>query len=450
MNMPPTVHIGQHTQVTIERLVFQGSGLGRLLDGRVIFVPYTVPGDEVEITVTQVRDDFVRGNLVRVLSPASSRVTPACRYFGNCGGCQWQHVAYPSQLAWKREILRELLARIGKLGEATNSIPMADPIAPAHPWEYRARAQLKVVVGGRLHIGFHQQETHRVVDIDRCPLLHPRLNDVLRILRSMRDPAIHRLLPRLREVWVAVGTATGEAVVSLFARAQERAAIRLLSHRIQAEVPELRGVVLLEGDPRQHPRFVDRHGHGALVEQVGEHRFRVDATAFFQVSGSAAETLMRLVMDGAALTGAERVLDLYSGVGTFTIPLARLSREVVGIESNPAAAADAAHNLRSNDCPNARVLQAQVEQALPALAKDGSWDLIVLDPPRQGASRWVLNTILAMAVPRILYVSCDPSTLARDLGILIPSGYRCVALTPVDLFPQTFHLETVAVLQRAA
>lgn len=159
---------------------------------------------------------------------------------------------------------------------------------------------------------------------------------------------------------------------------------------------------------------------------------------------------MRLVMDGAALTGAERVLDLYSGVGTFTIPLARLSREVVGIESNPAAAADAAHNLRSNDCPNARVLQAQVEQALPALAKDGSWDLIVLDPPRQGASRWVLDTILAMAVPRILYVSCDPSTLARDLGILIPSGYRCVALTPVDLFPQTFHLETVAVLQRAA
>jgi 23S rRNA (uracil1939-C5)-methyltransferase len=266
----------------------------------------------------------------------------------------------------------------------------------------------------------------------------------------MRDPALQRLFPRLREVWVAVGTATGEAVVSLFARAQERAAIRLLSHRIQAEVPGLRGVVLLEGDPRQHPRFVDRHGHGALVEQVGQHRLRVDATAFFQVSGSAAETLMRLVMDGAALTGAERVLDLYSGVGTFTIPLARLSRQVVGIESNPAAAADAAHNLRSNDCPNARVLQAQVEQALPELAKDGSWDLIVLDPPRQGASRWVLDTILAMAVPRILYVSCDPSTLARDLGILIPSGYRCVALTPVDLFPQTFHLETVAVLERAA
>lgn len=293
MTDPSTIRVGQHMQVTIERLVFQGSGLGRLLDERVIFVPYTVPGDEVEITVTQVREDFVQGNLVRVLSPASSRVTPACRYFGNCGGCQWQRVAYPSQLAWKQEILRELLARIGKLGEATNSIPMADPIPPAHPWEYRARAQLKVVGGGRLHVGFHQQETHRVVDIDRCPLLHPRLN------------------------------------------------------------------------------------MGRSWSRWGEHRLRVDATAFFQVSGSAAETLMRLVMDG-------------------------------------------------------------------------SWDLIVLDPPRQGASRWVLDTILAMAIPRILYVSCDPSTLARDLGILIPSGYRCVALTPVDLFPQTFHLETVAVLERAA
>ena len=436
--------------MTIDRLVFQGSGLGRLPDGRAIFVPYTVPGDEVEITVTQVRQDFVRGNLTRVLSPASSRVTPACRYFGDCGGCQWQHVAYSSQLAWKREILRELLARIGKLGGATNSIPIADPIPPARPWEYRARAQLKVGVAGRLHVGFHQQETHRVVDIDRCPLLHPRLNDVLRVLRLMRDPALHRLLPRLREVWVAVGTATGELTVSLFARAQERAAIRLLSHRIQAEVPGLRGVVLLEGDPRQHPRIVDRHGHGTLVEQVREYRLRVDATAFFQVSGSAAETLVGLVMDRAALTGAERVLDLYSGVGTFTIPLARLSRQVMGIESHPAAAADAVHNLRSNGCPNARILQAQVEQALPVLAKDGSWDLIVLDPPRQGVSRWVLDTMVAMAVPRILYLSCDPSTLARDLGILIPSGYRCVALVPVDLFPQTFHLETVAVLERAA
>ena len=450
MSNPAPIRVGQRLRVTIERVVFQGSGLGRLPDGRVVFVPYTAPGDEAEIEIAEARDDYVRAELVRVHTPALVRAVPPCRYFGTCGGCQWQHLTYASQLEWKRNILRELLARVGKLID----VPVSAPIAPAGPWEYRARAQFKVFAGSRLHIGFHQRETHRVVDIDRCPLLDARLNRVLGVLRRMRDPALPKLFPRLREIWVAVGagaatgTGAGEAIVSLFARAQDRAAIRLLFHRIQTEVPTLQGVVLLDGDPRQHPRFVDRHGHGAIVEQVGDHRFRVDATAFFQVSGRAAETLTRLVMEGAAPTGTERVLDLYGGVGTFTVPLARLAREVVGVEANPAAAADAVHNLHSNGCPGARIVQAQAEQALPALAQEGPWDLIILDPPRQGASRRVLDAITAMAVPRLVYVSCDPSTLARDLGVLVPAGYRCTALTPVDLFPQTFHLESVAVLER--
>jgi 23S rRNA (uracil1939-C5)-methyltransferase len=215
-------------------------------------------------------------------------------------------------------------------------------------------------------------------------------------------------------------------------------------------MPTLQGVILLDGDPRQHPRFVDRHGHGALVEQVGDLRFRVDATAFFQVSGLAAGALMRLVTEAAALTGSERVLDLYSGVGTFTVPLARLARETVGIEANAAAAGDAVHNLRSNGCGGSRVIQGQAEQVLPALAKEGPWDLVVLDPPRQGCSRRVLDIITEMGMRRIVYVSCDPSTLARDLGILVRSGYRCTALHPLDLFPQTFHLEVVAILERAS
>jgi 23S rRNA (uracil1939-C5)-methyltransferase len=440
--------VGQRLCVTIERLVFQGNGLGRLPDGRVVFVPYTAPGDEAEIAVKGVRDDFVRADLVRVLAPASVRADPACRYFGDCGGCQWQHLTYPAQIEWKREMLRELLARVGKLPD----VPVSPPITPIGPWEYRARAQFKIFAAGRLHIGFHQRETHRVVDVDRCPLLDARLNNILGILRRMREPALLKLFPRLREIWAAVGAGaapgTGEAIVSLFARPQDRAAIRLLFHRIQAEVPTLVGVVLLDGDPRGHPRIVDRHGRGAILEEVGGYRFRVDAGAFFQVSGEAAGTLTRLVLEATALTGSERVLDLYSGVGTFTVPLARVAREVVGVEANAAAAADAVHNLRGNGCPGARIVQAQAEQALPGLASEGPWDLVVLDPPRQGVSRRVLDAIMGMAIPRIVYVSCDPSTLARDLGVLLPAGYRCTNVTPVDLFPQTFHLEAVAVLER--
>jgi 23S rRNA (uracil1939-C5)-methyltransferase len=428
----------------IERLVFQGSGLGRLPDGRIVFVPYTAPGDEAEIEIAEARDDFVRANLVRVLTPAPLRANPACRYFGDCGGCQWQHLTNAAQVEWKGQILRELLARVGKLPD----LPVSPPIAPIGPWGYRARAQLKVHAGGRPRIGFHQRETHRVVDIDRCPLLDDRLNGILGALRRMRDPSLLTLFPGLREIWVAAGAGDGEAIVALFARARDRAAIRLLFHRLQTEAPSVVGVVLLDGDPRQHPRVVDRHGQGAITEQVGEHRFRVDATAFFQVNGQAAGTLTRLVLEGANLTGSEAVLDLYSGVGTFTVPLARRAREVVGVEANARAAADAVYNLRGNGCPRARIVRAQAEQALTALAQEGPWDLVVLDPPRQGVSRRVLDGITRLAIPRIVYVSCDPSTLARDLGVLLPAGYRCANITPVDLFPQTFHLEAVACLER--
>lgn len=444
MDATLTVRTGDRLQVSIERLVFQGSGLGRLPDGRVVFVPFTAPGDRAEIAVTETRDDFVRANLVRVLTPAPLRASPPCPYFANCGGCQWQHLEYASQLHWKREILQELLVRVGKLHE----VPVSAPAAPTGPWEYRSRAQFKVVIGGRLHIGFHQGETHRIVDIDRCPLLDARLNGVLRTLRHMRDPGLQTLFPRLREIWVGVGSGSGEVVACLFARTQDRAAIRLLFHRIRDEERGLQGVVLLDGDPRQHPRVVDRHGQGAITEVVGPHRFRVDATAFFQVNGLAAEMLTRRVMEAAALTGTERVLDLYCGVGTFTVPLACLAREVMGIEASGAAAADAVHNLQANGVTGARVVQAQVEQVLPSLAQEAPWDLVVLDPPRQGCSRRVLEAIIGMTIPRAIYVSCDPSTLARDLGILVSSGYRCLGVQPVDLFPQTFHLEAVAVLER--
>jgi 23S rRNA (uracil1939-C5)-methyltransferase len=443
MSTSSSLTAGQCIQVTIERLVFQGDGLGRLPDGRVIFVPYTAPGDLAEIEIVEVRSDFVRGRLGRLLTPSTLRTTPPCRFYGSCGGCQWQHLPHASQLHWKREMLRELLARVGKL----DGVPVADPVTPAAPWEYRARAQLKVSRGPRLSIGFHQRETNRVVDIDRCPLLDPRLNAVLAALRGLRHPPLARLFPGLREVWMALGNGTGEAVVSLFAGVRERAAIRLLYHTIQAALPTLQGVVLLEGDPRQHPRFVDRHGHGSIVEQVGDHRFRIDATAFFQVSGMAAGLLTSLVMGLADLKGSERVLDLYCGVGTFSVPLSRRAREVVGIEASATAATDCLQNLRSNGCAGARIVQAQVERVLPIILAEGLCDLVVLDPPRQGVSRLVLDAITGAAVPRVIYVSCDPSTLARDLGILTRAGYRCVSLHPIDLFPQTFHLEAVALLE---
>ena len=442
----PTARLrpGEHVSVRIERLVFQGDGLGRLPDGRVIFVPSTAPGDEVEVRVEEDRGHFVRGTAARILAASSVRTDPPCRYFGTCGGCQWQHVAYPAQLDWKRRILEELLVRVGKL----EGVPVAPVIDPGAPWEYRARAQFKVIGGARPCLGFHRRETNRVVDIDRCPLLDARLNGLLYALRRMKHPSFFSLFQRLREAWVALGTGTGEMLLSLFARAQDRGALRLLFHTLQAAAPALRGVVLLEGDPRQAPRIVDWCGSQALCEEVGDARFRIGATAFFQVSGLAAARLTSLVLEAAALTGTERILELYSGVGTFSIPLAARARHFVGIESNTAAASDGEVNLRQNGCGQARIVPAQVEQALPGVAADGPWDVVVLDPPRQGCSRGVLDRLVSVQAKRLIYVSCDPSTLARDLSVLIRGGYRCTSLRPIDLFPQTFHLESVALLER--
>jgi len=341
-------------------------------------------------------------------------------------------------------MLEELLVRVGKL----EGVEVAPTIDPGAPWEYRTRAHLKVVGGARPSIGFHRRESHHVVDIDRCPLLDSRLNVLLRTMRHMKHPSLFSLFLRLRDAWVALSTGTGEMVLSLLARVRDRGALRFVLHTLQPKVPGLCGVVLLDGDPRQGIRIVDWVGREAIRELVGDARFRVGATAFFQVSGLAAGRLTSLVLGGAQLTGTERVLELYSGVGTFTVPLAKNAREVIGIEGNPAAAADGEANLRENACATARVIAAPAEHALPSLSAGGPWDLVVLDPPRQGCSRSVLDYLIAARSSRLIYVSCDPSTLARDLGILVGAGYRCVSLQPIDLFPQTFHLECVAVLER--
>ncbi|HTX52128.1 MAG TPA: 23S rRNA (uracil(1939)-C(5))-methyltransferase RlmD [Candidatus Baltobacteraceae bacterium] len=441
---PPPLRSGTRLVVHIEQLVFRGDGLGRLPDGRVIFVPLTVPGDDVEIQVEESRADFARGRVVRIVSPAPDRIEAACPYSGTCGGCQWQQVQLPAQHGWKRRILQELLIRVGKLAD----VPISELIAPVAPWEYRARAQFKVIGGARPCIGYHQRETNRVVDIARCPLVDPRLNAVLDTLRRMKQPSLFTLFDRLREMWVSVGTGTGDVLVSLFARVRDRAALRLVWHRLKEVLPTVVGVVLLEGDPREDPRVSDHVGKSEIYEQVEDARFRLGPTAFFQVNGVAAGAVTGLLRDEAQLSGRECVLELYAGVGTFTVPLSRRAKQIVGVEGHRGAAADGEANLQANGCENARIIPGQVEQVVPGLATEGSWDVVVMDPPRTGCSRRLLEEVRDLTFRRLLYVSCDPSTLARDLGILVRSGLRLVRVQPIDLLPQTFHLESLAVLER--
>lgn len=435
--------------MTIDKLVFRGDGLARGPDGRALFIPYAAPGDEARVRIVEERPDFARGEIQQILRPSPHRVEPPCPYFGRCGGCQWLHVSFAVQGDWKRAILTELLERVGKLRD----LRVAPTISPPDPWRYRARAQFKVEGRGRPpRVGYYRGNSQEVVDIGACPLLHPAVEGALRSLRGFRDPAIAHLFPGLREVWVMASTSTDEVVVSLFARRAQRAALRLCFNRLKAGVPGLVGLVLFAGGPAEGPRQRDRIGRSFVEERIRDLTFRIDAASFFQVSGQAAGRLIGLVEGYAGppgAPGAERVLDLYCGVGTFTLPLARRALEVVGVEVSRAAAMDAGHNARSNGCANVRIVPGQVEQALPGLAAEGPWDTVVLDPPRQGCSSKVIEAVCRIGPRRIVYVSCDPSTLARDLGKLVRAGYRCEEITPLDLFPETYHLEAVALLERA-
>ncbi|MBI3990489.1 MAG: 23S rRNA (uracil(1939)-C(5))-methyltransferase RlmD [candidate division NC10 bacterium] len=449
MTRPTSQQEGQGVAVPlmIEKLVFRGDGLARTKEGQVVFVPYAAPGEKIRARIEAGKADYLQGALLEIIEPSPHRVVPPCPYFGTCGGCQWQHLSYPAQLEWKGRILKDLLVRIGKL----LSIAQPPPIAFTRQWRYRARAQLKVVVQGeRCLIGFYQRDSHRVVDIEACHVLHPSLDQTLTVLRTLRYPSLARLFPDLTEIWLGVGERTGEVLILLCSFKGERRALRYLFHALREKVPGVVGVVHCHGDPRGDPILADWQGRPFYREQVAGMTFRVGAASFFQVSAEARESLLDLVLSFAGLQGEERVLDLYCGVGTFAAPLAKRAAQVIGVEGSSSAARDAIHNVRRNDVSNCRIIQASVEGALFDLAEEGPWDLALLDPPRQGLSPQALKGLLRLAPRKIIYISCDPSTLARDLAGLVQGGYRPLQIQALDLFPQTYHLEAVALLDRAS
>lgn len=410
-------------QLRLTDFAFGGEALGRL-DGRVVFVPFGLPGEEVSVELTEERRDYARGRIVEVREPSPDRVPPPCPYFGTCGGCSLQHAAYPAQLAFKRRIVVEQLRRIGRFEDAERLVQPT--IGMLSPWEYRNHARF--TVGRRFgELCFTQRGSHRLMRIDRCLLMHPAIN-----------AAVERLQGRLvgfrgHQVALRYGANTGEL---------------LINPRIE-QVPELPS------------------GQEALTEELFGRRFRIAAPAFFQVNTrreprplpaglrpppwplpadglSMAEILVLVVYDRLALEGSEFLVDAYCGVGTFAILLAPAARKVLGIEESTAAVRDARHNAAG--LPNLEFIAGKTEEVLPRLEERP--DAVVLDPARVGCHPAVLTALADLKVPRIAYVSCDPATLARDLSVLAERGFRLESVQPLDMFPQTYHIESVALLTR--
>lgn len=408
-------------EVDLERVAHGGALIGRV-DGEVIFVPYGLPGERARARVSHRKKDFARGELIEVLRSAPGRVAPRCPHFGSCGGCSWQHADYAVQLNLKRGVVVDQLRRVGGMADAEELV--RDPIGMIEPWEYRNHVRFSL---GRKYgdVGYTYRESHRLLRVDHCDIAHPAINEVLAVVQR-RCAGL-----RAHQIAVRYGSNTGDLLVS----------------------PTLPMITeLATGQPW-------------LTEQVLDRTFTVSPAAFFQVNTrrearrlpeqigapwlperegqySIADLLALLVLDRLEVGSDDTVLDAYCGVGTFAALVASRAHQVIGIDESKAAVRDAANN--TIDLDNVRFITAKTEAALMEL--EGQIDAVVLDPSRVGCAPEVVQALLQRQPRRIVYVSCDPATLARDLRILREGGYRIDGVEPIDMFPQTYHIESVTTL----
>jgi len=398
----------------LEGMAHGGAALGRH-EGKVIFVPYALPGERVRVEVVEDRGRYAHARLLEVLEPSPERVPPPCPYFGpeGCGGCQLQHAAYPAQLRLKTQVVTDQLIRIGRFTDP--------PVRPALPdptgWAYRNQARFHPTPEGGL--GFRTASTHRVVAVEHCRILHPILADLYN--------ALDLDLSELQSLTLRAGTATGDRMVIFEMEEDEPPSL-------STDLPVSCVLLLSDG------RYANLVGRNYLREIVAGIIYRVSAPSFFQVNTRQAEQLVRLVLDYLDLRGGEVVLDGYCGVGLFTLPLAQRAGLVIAVEWEPAAVEDLLENAAELD--NVEVVEGSVAAVLSDVEEP--LDAVLVDPPRSGLEKETMQSLVTAAPSRIVYVSCDPATLARDGRRLAEAGYRLVEVQPVDVFPQTYHIETVS------
>lgn len=446
---------GDSLVLAIDDLAFGGEGVGRV-DGYVVFVRGGVPGDRVRVTMVDARSRFGRAVIESVETPSPDRVEAPCAYFGRCGGCRLQHLSYSAQLVFKEKQVRDCLERIGGLGEFA-----IRPILAA-PGQYGYRNKMEFTVAPGPTIGLHQADRYDVVlDIERCLLQSDSMNALLGELRretraralSVYDQASGEGL--LRFVSLREGRRTGEAMVNIVATTPDVEALGPLAERLAERVPATASVVLNVNAKKASVAVgTEEHllvGRDHIREALGGLAFQVSSNSFFQTNTAQAERLFAIVEEACALEGDETVMDLYSGTGAISLLLARRCRWVYGIEVAAAAVADAVRNARENGIENCTFHAGEVRHVLPALMRAGvGAEVVVADPPRAGFHPKALLALAALAPARLVYVSCNPATLARDLGDLVRQGYRLEWAQPVDMFPQTPHIEAVARLVRSA
>jgi 23S rRNA (uracil1939-C5)-methyltransferase len=420
-------------QVWIESVAFKGYGVARI-HGKVVFIPHTVTGDQAWIEMTEEKEKYAVGRLTQITQPSPWRVDPLCTSFGSCGGCQWQHIDYSIQCKLKKKILEDALKRLGRLKKS----PPITVIPSPQSFGYRIRAQLKVQ--GKA-MGYFQEKSHRIVDIQTCPIAHPLINQMIPLIRK-------RFLPfsRMGEIEINVSSDEGRGVLFLPSLSSGRGSENAFGEFLQNDAL-VKGIVITRkerfhsfGDPTLN--FTLPLGQ---MREKGNLKFRISPGSFFQVNPMQNQTLIQTVLQFAKANPLGRALDLYCGIGNLTLPLAMGAKEVLGIEENRVAIKDARFNAERNGIGNCEFIQGRVEDVLMSWNREKP-NLVVLDPPRRGC-KTVLDQVARLKPQKVVYVSCEPTTFSRDLRLFQERGYSLQRLVLIDMFPQTYHIEVIGLLQ---
>lgn len=447
------VQTGDEIVVTIKRLGINGEGVG-YYKRKAVFVPSALPQEVVKARVTDIKPRHMEAKVKRIEKKSPQRVKPFCPVYERCGGCQLQHLSSEGQKQAKEEIVREAFRRYTNI----QNPPLRPLYSMDEPWHYRHKAQLQMgLIKGRTVLGLYAPGSHKLVDISGCPIQSNSINTAANVIREQlekwRIPPYQEKSKQgiVRTVVIRESTHSGELQVTFVIACNQLPQAEKLITAITRELPQVATIAMNE--QRHNTSLIfGKHtkvlwGRPTIEERLGQTAYQLSPRAFFQLNPEQAYHLYQFVAEAAALQGAEKVIDAYCGTGTITLWLAPQAAEIRGIEDIAEAVEDARHNTKLNQISNATFYEGKSEALLPQWVKQGFRpDVIVVDPPRKGCDRKLLDAVCLAKPKRFVYVSCNPATLAKDCKVMMDGGYEIEWIQPVDMFPQTSHVECVALL----
>jgi len=434
----------------------EGEGIGKV-EGFTVFIQGALINEKVKARIIKISKSYAVGKLLEVIAPSEDRREPICSIYKRCGGCQLQHMSYEGQLEFKRNRVKDALERIGGLKD----ILVMPVLGMENPLRYRNKVQLPVGAGGadNIVIGFYSPRSHDIIDMDKCYIQNEAADMVVKLTREWMekykikpyDEASHSGL--VRHIMVRQAYRTGETMVVLVTNGREIPHVDEYIKALRQNIENLTGVLQNINTNKTNVILGQENillwGRETITDYIGRFKFNISPHSFFQVNPVQTEVLYNKVLEFASLTGNETVFDAYCGTGTISLFLADKARKVYGVEIIPQAIENAKENAKVSNITNAEFITGEAEKVIPELIHKGiKADVVVVDPPRKGCDESLLYAIGDMAPDRVVYVSCDPGTLARDLAILTKPGYEVKEVQPVDMFPETAHVETVVLMSR--